>query len=513
MKRYAFEPDIKVTETLTYDVCIIGIGLAGLYTAINLSPQLSCIVLGKEGLEKSNSWLAQGGIAAAISKDDRPKFHYADTLVAGACLCNHAAVRVLVDEGPSDIETLVSLNVPFDLDEDGDLSITREGGHNHNRIVHCGGDSTGRETVKVLAAVADSRENITLYGNTFLVDILLDQMGHIAGALIFDGVYKLIKTTHIVICTGGIGGVYAHSTNPALATGDGIAAALRVGAKTEKMEFIQFHPTGLYEKGAKGRTFLISEAVRGEGGILRNKFGVAFMKNQHPLADLAPRDIVARAIIKEMADTGTDFVSLDITHKDQDYLRKRFPTIFEECLKKGLDLSKDFIPVCPVQHYMIGGIKTDLNGHTNIGGLYACGESASTGVHGANRLASNSMLECLVFGRRCAAHISAGNEPGVFGLPPVFPKTGRKKKSVYEDTHATKLRIQLIMNAKGNVIRRQKDLATGLSEIRDIKTKLKNSSLVTKEAIETFNMVLVCEKILSAAKRRRKSIGAHYRED
>ena len=513
MRRYAFAPDIKIADTLRYDVCIIGNGLAGLYTAINLSPTLSCIVLGKEGLEKSNSWLAQGGIAAAIAKDDRPKFHYADTLVAGAGLCDHQAVRVLVDEGPHDIETLVSLNVPFDLDEDGDLAITREGGHNRNRIVHCGGDSTGRETVKVLAAVADARPNITLCGDTFLVDILLDAKGRIAGALIFDGAYKLIQTAHIVICTGGIGGIYTYSTNPALATGDGIAAALRAGARVEKMEFIQFHPTGLYQKGDKGRTFLISEAVRGEGGILRNQSGVAFMKDQHPLADLAPRDIVARAIIREMAQTDTEFVSLDITQKDTEFLQKRFPTIYQECLRRGLDLSRDYIPVCPVQHYIIGGIKTDLHARTNIEGLYACGESASTGVHGANRLASNSMLECLVFGRRCANHINHRVKSGLSASALELPRFSRRKSPPVPDAHQLKIRIQRLMNSWGNVVRTKQGLSSGLEEIREIKGSLMHCALSGKEAIEVFNMAMVAEKILSAAKRRKNSIGAHYRED
>ncbi len=513
MRRYAFEPDIEIKEILAYDVCIIGNGLAGLYTAINLPSNLSCLVLGKEGLEKSNSWLAQGGIAAAIAKDDRPRFHYADTLVAGAGLCDHAAVRVLVDEGPSDIEALVSLNVPFDLDEDGDLAITREGGHNRNRIVHCGGDSTGRETVKVLAAVADDRANITLSGDTFLVDILKDQEGRVAGVLVYDDGYKIIKTSNVVICTGGIGGIYTHSTNPALATGDGISAALRAGAKIEKMEFIQFHPTGLYEKGSRGRTFLISEAVRGEGGILKNRFGETFMKDQHPLADLAPRDIVARAIIKEMTRTNSEFVELDITEKDKDFLVKRFPTIYQECLKKGIDISKDTIPVCPVQHYMIGGIKTDLYGRTTIEGLYACGESASTGVHGANRLASNSMLECLVFGRRSAANIAARIIAGIPSPEPVLPKPALSTLLPYCDAFSVKRRLQHIMNAKGNVVRTAAGLASGLSEVGDIKTKLEKSALTSKESIETYNMVLVAEKILSAALRRKNSIGAHFRED
>ncbi len=513
VRRFAFEPEIEIKTTFAYDVCIIGNGVAGLYTALNLDPGLSCIVLSKEGLEISNSWLAQGGIAAAISKDDTPVFHYNDTLVAGAGLCDKNAVRVLVDEGPFDIQQLVALNVPFDLDDEGELAITREGGHNRNRVVHCGGDSTGRETVKVLAAVAQCRDNITLSGDTFLVDILTDKQRQTAGVLVFDGDYKIILSPNVVICTGGIGGIFTHSTNPALATGDGIAAAIRAGAKVTKMEFIQFHPTGLYLKNETGRTFLISEALRGEGGILKNAQGEAFMKDQHPLADLAPRDIVARAIIKEMHKTEREFVELDITAKGGEFLEKRFPTIYKECKKNGIDISKDMIPVCPVQHYMIGGIKTDLSGRTNVPGLFACGESASTGVHGANRLASNSMLECLVYGRHCAAYINQHPAPIPDPLAIIMPVSGSGKRHPYKNAAEIKQRIQRIMNAKGNVVRNEKDLTDGLFEMQKTKEKLEQSKLLTKEDIETYNMVLVAEKILSSAKRRKISIGAHYRED
>lgn len=513
MRRFAFEPDIEIQGTLSCDVCIIGNGVAGLYTALNLDSGLSCIVLSKEGLEISNSWLAQGGIAAAISKDDRPVFHYNDTLVAGAGLCDRDAVRVLVDEGPANIERLVNLNVPFDLDDEGELAITREGGHGRNRIVHCGGDSTGRETVKVLAAVAVGRDNITLAGNTFLVDILTDSSGRTAGVLVNDGEYKIILSPNVIICTGGIGGIYMHSTNPAIATGDGIAAALRAGAKAAKMEFIQFHPTGLFLKNETGRTFLISEAVRGEGGILRNKYGEAFMKGQHPLADLAPRDIVARAIIREMRRTKSAYVELDISAKSEEYLQKRFPTIYGECRKHGINIPADMIPVCPVQHYMIGGIKTDLDGRTDVEGLFACGESASTGVHGANRLASNSMLECLVFGRRCANYINT-HPAGIAALEDIaLPGVSPGNRQPYKNARGIKAKIQHIMNDCGNVVRTKKGLDEGLPKIRSIRDSLEKSRLTSKEDIETYNMAIVAEKILSAAKRRRVSIGAHYRED
>ncbi len=504
---------MEIKGSRSYDVCIIGNGVAGLYTALNLDPGLSCIVLSKEGLEISNSWLAQGGIAAAISKDDTPVFHFNDTLVAGAGLCDKNAVRTLVDEGPHDIQKLVALNVPFDLDDEGELAITREGGHNRNRIVHCGGDSTGRETVKVLAAVAVTRPNITLSGNTFVVDIVQDVAGRTAGVLVNDGEYNIILAPNVVVCTGGIGGIYMHSTNPSLATGDGISAAVRAGAKVDKMEFIQFHPTGLYLKNKIGRTFLISEAVRGEGGILRNRFGDAFMKNQHPLADLAPRDIVARAIIKEMHKTKSEFVYLDISAKSAEFLEKRFPTIYGECRRNGIDIPKDMIPVCPIQHYMIGGIKTDLDGRTNIEGLFACGESASTGVHGANRLASNSMLECLVFGRRCASYINS-HPAAIPALSDVVqPPASHRKQNASKDPQAIKKKIQRIMNSKANVVRTEKGLTSGLLEIRAIMAGIDKSRLLTKEDVETYNMAIVAEKILLSAKRRRKSIGAHYRED
>ena len=406
--RYAIDGSINIKNTDKHDVVIVGAGIAGLYTALNIDEKYSVCVLAKETVDISNSYLAQGGIAVVIAEDDDTKLHFQDTIIAGAGLCDENAVKVLVDEGPRDIRNLINMNVPFDINQYGDLSITREGGHRKNRVVHAGGDATGRETVKTLAFLVSQRENIKFYENSQFADIITDDKGAVSGAVVrhSDGTYTMIATNNVVIATGGIGQVYKTSTNPAVATGDGIAAAVRAGANLRNIEFIQFHPTGMWSEKYDGRSFLISEAVRGEGGLLKNKDGVRFMLGKHELNELAPRDIVARGITHEMRRSGEDHVYLDITEKTDDHLKKRFPTIYNECLKKGIKISEDWIPVCPVQHYLMGGIQTTLDAETSVPGLYACGEAAYTGVHGANRLASNSMLECLVFGRRAAEKIN-----------------------------------------------------------------------------------------------------------
>ena len=303
---YAIDGTIKLTRRERYDVVIIGAGLAGLYTALNIEEKYSCLILAKENIDMSSSWYAQGGIAAAISHDDAPVFHLEDTLIAGAGLCDKEAVAVLVAEGPDDIKTLVSLNVPFDLNEFGDLEITREGGHRKNRIVHAGGDATGRETVKALAHIVSQRTNITFSENTCFYDIVKDESGAVAGVIVKDhaGAFYLIETGRVVIATGGIGQVYRSTTNPSVATGDGIAAAMRAGASLKNVEFIQFHRRASGPPSRRSASFYL-RAVRGEGGLLKNKEGVRFMVGQHELAELAPRDIVARAIVRELERTGT----------------------------------------------------------------------------------------------------------------------------------------------------------------------------------------------------------------
>ncbi|MBQ6540261.1 MAG: L-aspartate oxidase [Oscillospiraceae bacterium] len=509
--RYAIDGSVKLKSDRVFDVVIIGAGIAGLYTALNTDPHCRCCILAKENIDISNSWLAQGGIAAAISADDDPRLHFEDTIVAGAGLCDEEAVDVLVREGPGDVKRLVEMKVPFDLNQYGDLQITREGGHHKNRIVHAGGDATGRETVKALAYLASQKKNITFMPNTLFIDIVTKD-NSVTGLICKteDG-YELISAKNIVIATGGIGQVYKKSTNPSIATGDGLAAALRSGAQIRDIEFIQFHPTGLWSPTSEDRSFLISEAVRGEGGLLKNKDGVRFMLGTHELNELAPRDIVARAIERELAASGEDHVFVDITAKDREFLEHRFPTIFNECLKRGIDISKEWIPVCPVQHYLIGGIRTDLHARTAVNGLYACGEAASTGVHGANRLASNSMLECLVFGRRAAEQINASVHIGVYEEAelPKIPE----RKHVRLDYKSMRRELQQLMNDYCRVIRNEAGLTYALGLVTAIRDKLENVFEDNKEYFEMLNLAALAVEIAEAALARKESVGAHYREN
>ncbi len=507
--RYAFDKHIQIAEQLQTDVLIVGAGIAGLYTALHIAPERSVLVLSKKSIEISNSYLAQGGIAAAICPEDQPVFHVEDTLTAGAGLCDRKAVEVLCAEGPGDIQELLEMRVPFDLNAYGDLSVGREGGHHMNRVVHAGGDATGRETVKTLAAIAQTRKNITFMEHACLVDILLDGTG-VCGALINNDHYILATTANVVIATGGIGQVYGYSTNPAVATGDGLAAAIRCGAELRDMEFIQFHPTGLYSPNREDRAFLISEAVRGDGGKLVNRKGIRFMEGKHELAELAPRDIVARGILEELSKSGEPCVYLDITGKSREHLEKRFPTVYHECLSRGIDISKDWIPVRPVQHYMMGGIATDLHGMTKIDGLFACGEAARTGVHGANRLASNSMLECLVFGRRAAEHINllGRRAEKEAKLPSDVPEIPTKVPGL--DYEGLRLRLQHVMNQNVHIVRTKAGLETAQKEIQEIFSVLLDNYLEDRAYLELINLCMVAGEITKSALLRKHSIGAHY---
>jgi len=512
--RYATDEFSEITSHMHFDVVVIGAGIAGLYTALHIDEKHSCCILTKEDAEVSNSWLAQWGIAAAISLDDAPIYHFEDTMIAGAGLCDENAVRVLVSEGPADIRSLVDMQVPFDLDNEGDLDITREGGHRRRRIVHAGGDATGRETVKALAHLVSLRKNVTFMPHNFCADILTDENGAVSGCAVLDGTDTLyiIDTPNVVLATGGIGQVYKISTNPSVATGDGVAAAVRAGANLKDMEFIQFHPTGLWSGKHENRAFLISEAVRGEGGLLKNSAGERFMLGTHELNELAPRDIVARAITKELIKSGENHVFVDITAEPREYLEHRFPTIFAECLKRGMDISKTWIPVCPVQHYLIGGIQTDLDARTHVDGLYACGEAASTGVHGANRLASNSMLECLVFGRRAATHINSRLASMGTVIKAKLPSS-ENRPNVKRDFSALRDEIQQLMNDNGSVLRNEAGMKKALTRISEIADELTNSYYPGREYIETLNIATLAVDILTAALSRGESVGAHHRED
>jgi len=508
MKRFAIIGNIE--KVINTDVLIIGSGIAGLYSALNIDSNLKVTIMTKESVDHSNSWLAQGGIAAAIKDYDTPAEHYDDTQIAGAELCDPEATAVLVHEGPAAIEHLRRLNVPFDLNAEGDLMVTREGGHLKNRIVHAGGDATGRETVKVLAPLVFSQSNISVAEKSMLVDIITDNT-EVRGATVLesDGTISLYRASNIIIATGGIGQIFLTSTNPHVATGDGLAAAIRAGAETKDLEFVQFHPTGLFDKTGQygSRAFLISEAMRGEGALLKNANGERFMLNQHELAELAPRDIVARAILREMEKNGDSNEFLDITHKSRDFLQNRFPTIFDECLRRSIDISKDWIPVAPVQHYMMGGIKTDINAQSSIKGLYAVGEAACTGVHGANRLASNSMLECLVFGKRAADKINSDFSSSLNNFDFEFPAHSNTAFADYSEKRAT---LQQIMHSKVGPVKTPNGLLEAKHWVSALLEELESVNSNTKEYLELLNIATVALAIINASINRKESIGSHY---
>ncbi len=512
MRRFLFSGSFSALPSQDFDVVIIGSGIAGLYASLHIDPALRVALVTKENLKRSNSYYAQGGIAAVLSPTDNFESHIEDTLSAGAGLCNENAVRVLVEEGPENIQELIDLNVPFDTNPEGELQITREGGHSCRRIVHCGGDATGRETTKQLGHIAQDRKNITIFYNTYLID-LLTANGSAAGCVVADEEEKpfILHAPNIILATGGVGYLYQYTTNPRGAVGDGMACASRAGVVCENMEMIQFHPTTLISPKHSDRLFLISEAVRGEGGILRNHQGEAFMQDKHKLRDLAPRDIVTRCILAELERTGETNVFLDVSSMTDDFFSTRFPTIYEECHKFGIMVPDDQIPVRPAQHYIMGGIKTNLDAMTNMEGLYACGEVASTGIHGANRLASNSVLECLVFARRAARHINkTGRKMQAITLPGSCSYTKAPTQQEIEKDRQT---IRQMLTEHAGAVRHSKGLETGARIVGEIFEKYQTLCLNSKEAYEICNMAETAQMIFSAACARKESIGAHYLVD
>lgn len=507
MRRYIF--DITDYDTFDTDVAILGSGLAGLYAAYHLAPSLKVSMFTKEKMETSSSSLAQGGIAAVTEKDDAFLYHFQDTINAGAGLCDKDAVRVIVEEGPKEIEQMLKLGTQFDIDSQGHLLTTREGGHGMNRILHAGGDATGLEMVRTLKKTVLSMPNVNVHENAFAADIITED-GCVKGLMVnMHGKWHLYRTSNIIVATGGLGQIYRYTTNPIVATGDGFAMARRAGAQLADMAFIQFHPTGLYTPENRNKQcFLISEAVRGEGGVLLNDAGERFMKRCHPLAELAPRDIVAREIYREIQKQEMPYVRLDITHMPKEFLMKRFPTIYSKCMEMGIDMSKDGIPVGPVQHYMMGGIKTDLWGLTNVKGLLACGEAACTGVHGANRLASNSTLECLVFGRRCAVAVNGGVTQKIDRVRITSENT---KKRI--DVQKRIIELKGIMVKYCGILRNGYDMNLGMTIINDMLKELSDAALPTQVEMEFGNMALVAFEIIRQAYERKESVGSHCRID
>jgi L-aspartate oxidase len=500
-----------ITET---DVVVIGSGIAGLTTALRIAAgtELRVMVVTKDVLAAGSTRWAQGGIAAALAPDDSPAEHLADTLLAGVGLCDRDAVEVLVAEGPLAVRELVELGARFDRTAGGELALTREGGHRRDRIAHAGGDATGAEIERALVAAVLAQPRIETIEHALVLDLLPAADGgvgavtlHVMGEGQLDGV-GAVRARAFVLATGGIGQIYAATTNPSVSTGDGVAAALRAGAVVKDLEFVQFHPTVLWLGGsASGQQPLVSEAVRGEGAFLIDDAGNRFMQGQHELADLAPRDVVAKAILRQQRATGAEHVWLDARHFGAEKWRVRFPTILATLTALGIDPVHQPIPVSPACHYASGGIATDLHGRTSVPRLYACGEAACTGVQGANRLASNSLLEGLVFGRRIAADIAAT------AAGSRLPELGIDVRTAGILAGAVRPQLQRQMSAEAGVIRNAAGLTRMAASLHRLSAQ--RGSEPNTESWEATNLVTVASALVVAASRRPETRGSHWRED
>jgi L-aspartate oxidase len=505
------EKDIPIIYT---DFLVIGSGIAGLFTALKASGYGQVTVLTKKTLKDSNTGLAQGGIAAAVHEEDSPFLHLEDTLEAGAGLCDIEAVDILVREGPDRVRELIAGGATFDM-KDGSISLAREGAHSKARILHAA-DATGEAVRVSLVKNCEGNANIIINENQFLIDLLgNDRTRECYGALVYNsnnGEKTIYLARATIIATGGTGQLYRYTTNPDVATGDGMAAAFRIGAELTDLEFIQFHPTVLFSHDRQ--RFLISEAVRGEGGLLYNSRGQRFMAHYHPLEELAPRDVVSRAMLSEMSTSGSEYVYLDMTGING--VKKRFPNIYRTCLEKGLDISKDLLPVSPAAHYTMGGIRTNINGETGIQGLYAAGEAACTGVHGANRLASNSLLEGLVFGQRIVNQAGEIMYRRQVKADELF--NGYDDSWVYKPPGekigpgAAKKELQLIMWENAGIIRNEAGLKKANKAIEQLYNGLQYEGSFF-DYLETVNLLTVARIVVQAALRRTESRGGHFRSD
>ena len=492
------------------DVVVVGSGIAGLTTALQAREVGSVLVVTKDLLSAGSTQWAQGGIAAALGPGDTPEQHLRDTLVAGAGLCDEVAVRALVTEGPAAVRELIALGTQFDHTAAGELSLTREGGHLRDRIAHAGGDATGAEIQRALVAAVKAAQDIEVIEHALVIDLIPGADGGIAGVTLHvmgegqrDGV-GAVHCRAVVLASGGLGQVYSATTNPSVATGDGMALALRAGAVLRDLEFVQFHPTVMWlGAGSTGQQPLISEAVRGEGAFLVDDDGVRFMTGQHELADLAPRDVVAKAIMRRMHETGSPHMWLDARHFGAAMWEGRFPTILATCRAHGIDPVTDLVPVAPACHYASGGVATDLSGQSSVPGLFACGEVACSGVHGANRLASNSLLEGLVFSRRIALRLREG-------LP--------ARQAPVEDTRppglvdgGARVDLQDVMTERAGVLRSRQGLEVGDVELAACSADEGRAPGV--DAWETSNLLTVGTALLGAAALREETRGSHWRDD
>jgi L-aspartate oxidase len=475
--------------------------VAGLRAAIELAPAGNILVLTKDELRESSSEYAQGGIAAALAEDDEVRLHEQDTMLAGDGLCDRAAVRTLVEEGPRVIEELIEWGAAFDRDGEDHLHFSREGAHSRSRILHAHGDSTGREIARTLYWKAATMPNVEFRRFAAMTDLLIDGDGVVAGVAVFDQSAQELIPIHargVLLATGGLGRVFLETTNPDVATGDGVAAAYRAGAELADLEFVQFHPTALFVEGAP--RFLLSEALRGEGAYLRNHAGERFMEHYHPMGELAPRDVVARSIVMEMRSSGKP-IYLDLTHWPSDRIATRFPRIYETARKYGVDLGRQFAPVFPAAHYAMGGVLTDLDGRATLDRLFAAGEAACTGVHGANRLASNSLLEGVVFGRRVGRVMR--------DLPDRRNNTA--SPAPFSFPNASEIDLRRLAWEHCGLVRSAAGLTETLSKLEGIGHGVRTG--LSRRDFEARSIADVLKLIAACALAREESRGGHYRSD